>query len=56
MRDPIEILRNKMINSGIISKSLLEDLANQINCYVKDTFIGMLRQNENYLKQFEMNK
>ena len=56
MRDPIEILRNKMINSGIISKSLLEDLANQINCYVEDTFIGMLRQNENYLKQFEMNK
>ena len=55
-RDPIEILGNKMINLEIISKTLLEDLANQINCYVKDTFIGMLRQNENYLKQFEMNK
>jgi pyruvate dehydrogenase E1 component alpha subunit len=54
-RDPIEILGNKMINLEIISKTLLEDLANKVNCYVEDTFTGMLRKNENYLKQFEMN-
>lgn len=54
-RDPIEILGNKMINLEIISKTLLEDLANKVNCYVEDTFIGVLRKNENYLKQFEMN-
>lgn len=54
-RDPIEILGNKMINLEIISKTLLEDLANKVNCYVEDTFTGMLRKNKNYLKQFEMN-
>ena len=54
-RDPIEILGNKMINLEIISKTLLEDLANKVNCYVEDTFTGVLRKNENYLKQFEMN-
>ena len=54
-RDPIEILGNKMINLEIISKTLLEDLAHKVNCYVEDTFTGMLRKNKNYLKQFEMN-
>ena len=54
-RDPIEILGNKMINLEIISKTLLEDLANKVNCYVEDTFTGVLKKNENYLKQFEMN-
>ena len=54
-RDPIEILGNKIINLEIISKTLLEDLANKVNCYVEDTFTGMLRKNENYLQQFEMN-
>ena len=54
-RDPIEILGNKMINLEIISKTLLEDLANKVHCYVEDTFTGMLRKNKNYLKQFEMN-
>jgi len=54
-RDPIEILGNKMINLEIISKTLLEDLVSKVNCYVEDIFTGMLRKNENYLKQFEMN-
>lgn len=54
-RDPIEILGNKIINLEIISKTLLEDLANKVNCYVEDTFTGVLKKNENYLKQFEMN-
>lgn len=54
-RDPIEILGNKMINLEIISKTLLEDLANKVNCYVEDTFTGVLKKNENYLNQFEMN-
>jgi len=55
-RDPIEILGNKMISSGVISEVLLKKLASQINYYVEDTFISMLQKNENYLKQFEMNK
>ena len=54
-RDPIEILGNKMINLEIISKTLLEDLVSKVNCYVEDIFTSMLRKNENYLKQFEMN-
>ncbi len=54
-RDPIEILGNKMINLEIISKTLLEDLVRKVDCYVEDIFTGMLRKNENYLKQFEMN-
>ena len=54
-RDPIEILGNKMINLEIISKTLLEDLAHKVNCYVEDTFTGVLKKNENYLNQFEMN-
>jgi TPP-dependent pyruvate/acetoin dehydrogenase alpha subunit len=55
-RDPIEILGNKIISSGVISEILLKKLASQINYYVEDTFISMLQRNENYLKQFEMNK
>ena len=55
-RDPIEILGNKMIRSGVISEVLLKKLASQINYYVEDTFITTLQKNENYLKQFEMNK
>ena len=54
-RDPIEILGNKMINLEILSKTLLEDLAKRVNCYVEETFTGVLRKNEKYLKQFEMN-
>ena len=56
VRDPIEILGNKIISSGVISEILLKKLASQINYYVEDTFISMLQRNENYLKQFEMNK
>jgi pyruvate dehydrogenase E1 component alpha subunit len=55
-RDPIKILGNKMISSGIISETLLNKLSNQISYYIEDTFISMLQQNENYLKQFEMDK
>jgi hypothetical protein len=45
-----------MPQSGLISEILLKKLASQINYYVEDTFISMLQRNENYLKQFEMNK
>ena len=53
-RDPIEILRNKMISSGVISEILIKKLASQINYYVEDIFISMLQKNKSYLKQFEM--
>jgi pyruvate dehydrogenase E1 component alpha subunit len=55
-RDPIEILGNKMISSGVISELLIKKLASQINHYVENTFISTLQQNENYSHQFEMNK
>jgi pyruvate dehydrogenase E1 component alpha subunit len=55
-RDPIEILGNKMISSGVISELLIKKLASQINYYVENTFISTLQQNENYSNQFEMNK
>jgi pyruvate dehydrogenase E1 component alpha subunit len=54
-RDPIEILGNKLINSGVISEVLLKKLTNQITYYVEDIFVSMLKQNKNYLTQFEMN-
>lgn len=56
VRDPLEILGNKMINSGVISKILLKKLVNQINYFVENIFIDMLKQNENYLTKFELNK
>jgi pyruvate dehydrogenase E1 component alpha subunit len=55
-RDPIKILENKMISSGLISDILIKKLVSQINSYVEDIFISMLKKNENYLKQFEMKK
>jgi TPP-dependent pyruvate/acetoin dehydrogenase alpha subunit len=54
-RDPLEILGNKMIDSGVISEVLLKKLTNQITYYVEDIFVSMLKQNKNYLTQFEMN-
>ena len=54
-RDPLEILGNKMISSGVISKIILKQLENQINNYVGDTYISMLKQNKNYLAHFEIN-
>ena len=53
-RDPIEILRNKMISSGVISEILIKKLASQINYYIEDIFISVLERNKNYLKQFEI--
>lgn len=55
-RDPIEILGNKMVKSGVITDSMLSSLTNQINNYVENIFTNMLKQNKTYLGQFEMIK
>ena len=55
-RDPLEILRNKMVISGVISEILLERLAKQINDYSEGIFARMLNQNQDFLAQFEMIK
>jgi TPP-dependent pyruvate/acetoin dehydrogenase alpha subunit len=55
-RDPLEILRNKMIISGVISEIILEKLAKQINDYAEGIFLRVLDQNRDFLAQFEMIK
>ena len=55
-RDPLEILRNKMVISGVISEILLERLTKQINDYSEGIFVRMLNQNQDFLAQFEMIK
>jgi pyruvate dehydrogenase E1 component alpha subunit len=55
-RDPLEILRNKMVISGVISEIILEKLAKQINDYAEGIFLRVLDQNRDFLAQFEMIK
>jgi pyruvate dehydrogenase E1 component alpha subunit len=55
-RDPLEILKNKMISSGLISEIYINKLANEVNSYVEEMFAGMLKQNRNYLSKFKEKK
>jgi len=54
-RDPLEILRNEIINSGDISEILIKKLVDQIDYFILEIFINMIRQNKDYLAQFEVN-
>ena len=54
-RDPLEILGNKMISSGVISEILLNKLVVLINSFTEELFKDMLQYNKSYLEQFEMN-
>ena len=45
-----------MVESGVITDSMLSSLTNQINNYVENIFISMLKQNKTYLGQFDMLK
>ena len=54
-RDPLEILGNKMISSGVSSEILLKKLVSQINSFTEEIYKNMLQQNKSYLEQFEMN-
>lgn len=51
-RDPIKILENKLLDSGVISKKYFKDLTNQINNYVQDCFDRMKIHNSDYLTEF----
>ncbi len=54
-RDPLEILGNRIISSGVNSEILLKKLVNQINSFTEEIYKNMLQQNKSYLEQFEMN-
>jgi TPP-dependent pyruvate/acetoin dehydrogenase alpha subunit len=53
-RDPIELLRCKILTTRVLSELQLDRLAKQVNVYVEDTFVRMLKLNEGLLAQFEM--
>ena len=53
-RDPLKILGNKLVDSGVVSIKILEDLVDQINNYVQDSFTRMKSQNSDYLAEFKM--
>jgi len=53
-RDPLKVLRNKLVDSGVVSRNILKDLVDQINDYVQDSFTRMKSQNRDYLAEFKM--
>ena len=53
-RDPLKILGNKLVDSGVVSIKILKDLVDQINDYVQDSFTRMKSQNSDYLAEFKM--
>lgn len=53
-RDPLKILENKLVDSGVVSIKILKDLVDQINNYVQDSFTRMKSQNSDYLAEFKM--
>ena len=53
-RDPLKILGNKLVDSGVVSIKILKDLVGQINDYVQDSFMRMKSQNSDYLAEFKM--
>jgi len=55
-RDPLKILVNKLVDSGVVSIKILEDLVDQINNYVQDSFTRMKSQNSDYLAEFKVSK
>ena len=53
-RDPLKILGNKLVDSGVVSKKILKDLVDQINDYVQESFTRMKSHNSDYLAEFKM--
>lgn len=53
-RDPLKILENKLVDSGVVSIKILEDLVDQIKNYVQDSFTRMKSQNSDHLAEFKM--
>lgn len=52
-RDPLKILEDKLVDSGVVSKKILKNLVNQINDYVQDSFMSMKIHNSDYLAEFK---
>jgi len=52
-RDPLKILEDKLVASGVVSKIIIEDLVNEIDGYVKNSFMSMKIHNNNYLAKFK---
>jgi TPP-dependent pyruvate/acetoin dehydrogenase alpha subunit len=55
-RDPLELFANNLINSGLFSRNLLNQLEKLIDAYIDKAYIKMLEQNKNYLSQFDRDK
>lgn len=53
-RDPLKILEDKLVDAGVVSKKILEDLIDQINDYVQDSFTRMKSRNGDYLAAFKI--
>lgn len=55
VRDPVEILRKKLISENLINQDALNILENQIKDYVESIYLKTRLQNIDYLKQFGLN-
>lgn len=53
-RDPLKILGNKLVNSGVMTEKILGDLINQIDNFVLEIFASMKKHNKRYLAEFKM--
>lgn len=53
-RDPIKILRDKLVNSGVITEENIKDLIYQINNSVHESFLSMKKENQEFLASFKM--
>lgn len=51
-RDPIEILRQKLINENLITKEALNILEKQIKEYVESIYLNTTLENKDYFEQF----
>lgn len=51
-RDPIEILRNKLISENLLTKEDLDNLERQIKEYVESIYLNTKLENKDYLDQF----
>lgn len=53
-RDPIEILRKKLINENLMNQDTIIILENQIKDYVESIYLKTILQNKDYLEQFQV--
>lgn len=52
-RDPLKIISDKLISAGFISKEKHNDLVEEINDYVQESYSSMIKLNMDYLSLFK---